>query len=306
MSESDGLWHELDFLLKLTFPFIIIIGMVVTIRMDVSGSPHLNMDVESTSTIVDIKRHIDHVQSAAGRRSPEYDLYFNGNLLEENLTLKDCGVESQSTLQLAKSLHLQIRVMERPSTITLSALSSDTVNTIKRRIIQTEQLPNEPSCCLCFLGNRLVDTATLSDCNVQDGSILHYDQIEHLRLLELGKQTAEIKQIMQSNIDLAMKQGEQLSDVKEKAGALYSDQFSKTVSRRRSTKQSCARCIFAVLCFPCNLINECYERRQHRKELQSYTKLPGDVTTTAGTVVIACIFEPSFPSLLNIIVNTLV
>ena len=264
--------------------------MVVTISMDVSrGHSLLSMDVESTSTIMDVKRCIDHVQSAAGKRSPEYDLYFNGNLLEENLTLKDCGVESQSTLQLAKSLHLQIRVMERPSIITLSALSSDTIDTVKHRISQTEHLPDEPSYyCLCFLGNRLVDTATLSDCDVQDGSILQLIQ-EHSRLLELERQVAQVRQIMQSNIEMVMDQAESLSETEKRATALSLDQFSRGIkSHRRSTLRSCAHCILAVLCFPCVLINECYERRQHRNELQGYTELPGDVikTTTTGILYV--------------------
>ena len=274
----------------LSLPFI---GMVITIRLDVSGAPLLSMDVESTNTIADIKRYIDYVQPDVGKRPPKYDLYFNGKLLKESLELKDCGVdpESQSTLQLSKTLQLQIRMMARPycntSTISLSALSSDTVDDIKRRIVQTERLPNEFQYCLRFLGKELPDSATLSDCKVQDGSMLHIQflqetadssiNLERLKLLQL--QIDKVKQQIELQIDKVQQRCEQLDD---RAEFSRSQDLERT--RQKFRQRTIKHRIVAVLCFPCVLITECYNRRRRRDELRGYSKLPGDViqTTTAG------------------------
>ena len=151
--------------------------MVITIRKDVSRTSLLSLNVESTSTVADVKRDIDRMQSEKRHQSPNYNLYFKRNLLEEeNYTLKDYGVVSHSTLQLSKKLHLHINLVvyhSHKKSISITDLSSTTVSTIKRRIIQTEQLPHQPTeFSLRFLGNKLRDTATLSDHNIQDGASL--------------------------------------------------------------------------------------------------------------------------------------
>ena len=251
--------------------------MVITIRLDVSRAPLLSMDVESTNTIADIKRYIDRVQPDVGKRSPKYDLYFNGKLLKESLELKDCGVdpESQSTLQLSKSLQLQIRMMARPysnnSTISLSALSSDTVDGIKRRIVQTERLSNEFQFCLRFLGKELPDSATLSDCKVQDGSMLHIQFLQETADISINLERLKLLQLLQ------LERAEQTCKQ-------CAREFGPTPTRQRLKRHTSKHCLVAVLCFPCVLITECYNRRRRRDELRGYSKLPGDVikTTTAG------------------------
>ena len=266
--------------------------MVITIRLDVSGTPLLSMDVESTNTIADIKRYIDHVQPDVGKRSPKYDLYFNGKLLKESLKLKDCGVdpESQLTLQLSKSLQLQIRMMARPSnTISLSALSSDTVDGIKHRIVQTKRLPNEFQYCLQFLGKELPDSATLSDCKVQDGSMLHVQllqettnisNLEQLKLLQLQSRIDAVEKIK--------KRSRSLYDHAENLEELSRGQYEFEHTRHRLRRRTIKHCIVTVLCFPCVLITECYNRRRRRDELQGYSKLPGDVIKTTTTGILQC------------------
>lgn len=252
--------------------------MVITIRLDVSRAPLLSMDVESTNTIADIKKYIDRVQPDVGKRSPKYDLYFNGKLLKESLELKDCGVdpESQSTLQLSKTLQLQIRMMARPytntSTISLSALSSDTVDGIKRRIVQTERLSSEFQYCLRFLGKELPDSATLSDCKVQDGSMLHIQFLQETADTSINLERLKLLQLLQL----------------DKQHAEIPREFGPTPTRQRLKRHTSKHCLVAVLCFPCVLITECYNRRRRRDELRGYSKLPGDVikTTTTGILFI--------------------
>lgn len=56
----------------------------------------VNIDVEPTSTVADVKRYIGHVQP--GNLSPEINLQFNGKLLQDEHTLRDYGVGPLSTL----------------------------------------------------------------------------------------------------------------------------------------------------------------------------------------------------------------
>ena len=282
--------------LCLHFPYKL--GMVITIKMDISGSSPFSMDVESNSTIADVKSYIDRVRPDIGKRSPNYDLYLNANPLKESLTLKDCGVESQSTLQLSKSLQLQIRMMEGPSnTISLSALSADTVDTITRRIVQTQRLPNKSSIKyrMKFMGKELAAVATLSDCKVQDGSVLELhvlkqssDINEELRIDRLRGQVNEVKGIMQQNIDRVYQRGDRiLQEGIEPVELGARDREFKPLQRRILKRSRITKhCIVTAFCFPCVLIAECYHRRQRRNECRGYAKLPGDVikTTTAGTI----------------------
>ena len=282
--------------LCLHFPYKL--GMVITIKMDISGSSPFSMDVESNSTIADVKSYIDRVRPDVGKRSPNYDLYLNANPLKESLTLKDCGVESQSTLQLSKSLQLQIRMMEGPSnTISLSALSADTVDTITRRIVQTQRLPNKSSIKyrMKFMGKELAAVATLSDCKVQDGSVLELHVLKQSsdisEIDRLRSQVSEVKRIMQQNVDRVYQRGDRILQEDELTlDRAQLREFKPHQRRIRMHKQSCItkHCIVTAFCFPCVLIAECYSRRQRRNESRGYAKLPGDVikTTTAGTIVI--------------------
>lgn len=92
--------------------------MVINIKMDIpcsKGSSLLSMDVEPTSIIGDIKRYIDLnlVHSAKQSLIERCLLYFDGKLLAENkLTLKECEIQSQATLQLSIMLQLCIEITE--------------------------------------------------------------------------------------------------------------------------------------------------------------------------------------------------
>ena len=176
--------------------------MTINIRMDIPGRAHggsalLSMDVEPTSTIEDVKRYINLALVHLGKRSiiERCLLHFDGKLLEDSkLTLKDYGIESQSTLQLSTMLELHVD-MEGLSfadlsdiSLSLIASSSDTIAAVKDKIIQ--QLTIQPSACFLYYNNyeKLEDSAKLSDYNMEDayGSRLKFCDCEHTRDLRIA------------------------------------------------------------------------------------------------------------------------
>ena len=175
--------------------------MTINIRMDIPGRARggnalLSMDVEPTSTIEDVKRYVNLALVRLGKRSiiKRCLLHFDGRLLKDSkLTLKDCGIESQSTLQLSTMLQLHVD-MEGLSfadlsniSLTLTASSSDTIDAVKDKIIRIQQLTIEPSVCFLYYNNyeKLEDSAKLSDYNMEDGSRLKFCDCEHTRDLRI-------------------------------------------------------------------------------------------------------------------------
>ena len=101
-------------------------------------------------------------------------------------------------------------------------------------------------------------------------------EVDQLTMLQ--NQVESVKGIMASSLDKMFTRAEQLE--------MQEDEFSRTSHYLRN-KPSCniKHCIVIALCFPCVLIAKCYNRRQHRNELQGYAELPGDVVnaTSIGT-----------------------
>ena len=168
------------------------------------GNALLSMDVEPTSTIEDVKRYINLALVRLGKRSiiERCLLHFDRKLLEDSkLTLKNCGIESQSTLQLSTMLELHVD-MEGLSfadlsdtSLTLTASSSDTIDAVKDKIIRIQQLTIEPSVCFLYYNNyeKLEDTSKLSDYNImEDGSRLKFCDCEHARDLPVGNRHTRI------------------------------------------------------------------------------------------------------------------
>ena len=153
--------------------------MVVTIRRDDSESSFMKVDVESTSTIADVKQCIDHLDP--GKLSPEVNLHFNGELLEDNLTLGDYGVEALSTLMLSEILCLHIWLSPR-ETISVKVLTSDEIGNVKDQVIRNNHL-RHGDYVMDFSGSRLEDTKRVSDYNIGYGSTLSLYRIGKLLCL---------------------------------------------------------------------------------------------------------------------------
>lgn len=147
--------------------------MVIAVKKDDYACSTLKMNVESITTSADIKRCIDH-NMRHEKLSPDYSLFFERKQLEDNHTLKDCGVEHESTLLLCKILILHIRIYTR-KVITIRIKSSLTLWALKNMIVAREQLVPDPAMLIGFryLGHSLEYGQTLADCNIENGATLH-------------------------------------------------------------------------------------------------------------------------------------
>jgi hypothetical protein len=209
------------------------VGMTINIRMGIpgcGGSSLLSMDVEPTSTIGDIKRHIDFDLVHSGKESlvEHRLLYFDGKLLADNkLTLKECEIQSQATLQLSTMLQLRVEMegkfADLPD-ISLSALSSDTIDDVKGEIIRVAELAIEPSECSLYCDyKKLEDSTKLSDYDVQDGSRLKF---------------------CDSECDLSI--------VRIAAGI-------QVATRAFTYHNNCTKIVLSLLCLPCILVACCVD-----------------------------------------------
>lgn len=142
--------------------------MVVTIQKDGDESSPMNVEVESTSTVADVKQYIDRLQP--GKLSPEIDLHFNGKLLEDNFTLRDYGVEPLSILILSEILCLHVW-LSPSETITVKVRTSDEIGSVMDQVIGNNHL-HHGDYIVDFSDCRLVETKRFSDYNIGYGATL--------------------------------------------------------------------------------------------------------------------------------------
>lgn len=146
-------------------------GMAINIQRDNFERSTMSIDVESTSTIADVKQHIELLRPV--KPSADLILFFEREQLrDDNHTLKACGVEPDSTLLLCKQLKLHIR-LPTEKVIKVKILSSVAVPTFVDIIVAKEGLVlSEPQSMFCFFKTSN-QRRTLGDCNIESGATLH-------------------------------------------------------------------------------------------------------------------------------------
>jgi ubiquitin C len=135
-----------------------------------------------SDTVHDIKQK---VQNETGIPIGDQRLLFGDKELDKDTaTLKDCGIQHGSNLNLVDDMTIQVEKLDG-KTMNLTVKPSDTIKDVKQKIYDQEGIPIDEQ-RLSFLGKDLdKDEATLSGCTVKHGSTLKLQPMQiHVKTLD--------------------------------------------------------------------------------------------------------------------------
>ncbi|RCV30251.1 hypothetical protein SETIT_6G079400v2 [Setaria italica] len=107
----------------------------------------------------------DTLRTVKAKILEQHRLVFDGEQLDENLTLADYDIQHQSTLDLQEKMQIYVMETLKGKTITLEVDNLDTIDNVKSRIEYTEGFPKGQQ-CLIFDNKQLDDSSTLADHNI--------------------------------------------------------------------------------------------------------------------------------------------
>ncbi|CAO2164566.1 unnamed protein product [Urochloa humidicola] len=92
----------------------------------------------------------------------QHRFVFNGEQLDDNLTLADYDIKHHSTLELQEKMEISVRETLAGNTITLEVDSQETMDNVKAKIEDMEGFPKSRQ-CLIFANKQLDDSSILAD-----------------------------------------------------------------------------------------------------------------------------------------------
>ena len=133
------------------------------------------IEVESSDTVYTVKAKIQTIEDIL----PEMQcLRLTGKNLEDELTMADCNISHDDTLDLfKKQMQIFIKVLDG-TTKTLDVVSDDDINDVKKqlskklRVAYSSDIPFEDMRFI-FACQQLEDYKTLADYNIQKESTIH-------------------------------------------------------------------------------------------------------------------------------------
>lgn len=145
---------------------------LLKIHVKIGTKKMIILEVNSTKTIKDVKLKI---QSIEGIPAAQQSFMFDGEELEDSLTLGHYDIKYASTLYLTLiPEHVTISVKKLTgTTIDLAVEPSNTVRMVKDKIKQVEDFLLGLPSALAQAGQRLDDDITLHQHGIENESILH-------------------------------------------------------------------------------------------------------------------------------------